>query len=263
MRGTVLLCACLASAALLHADPARAGDPPVAESQAVALFNSGHHQQALRAFDQILAGKPADPAEALFYASTIRLENADWQTARPMVERLMTLRPALFAGWELMVQIDQAAGDKAGRDDAITQIYSIWQTTTNPEVRARTAFLRDRIVGAKHALLAYQRLDSDGDDIIRFVFQPVPPPDGPRHLIVVRADRSTNEQWWQSNQVPEGTVVYHLDTLEQLPEGKEAVRTYQFYVEPPHYDDVRAKVAGILDGSVRPLSGEPDPFWTK
>ncbi|HEX2942287.1 MAG TPA: hypothetical protein VHO91_14655 [Rhodopila sp.] len=263
MRKAVFLSAFLAGAALLGAATARAADPPVTEAQAIALFQSGQHQQALRAFDQILAAHPADPAEPLFYASTIRLENADWQTAKPMIERLMKLRPSLFAGWELMVQVDQAAGDKDGRDDAIDQLYAIWRTTTNPAIRARTSFLRDRIFTAKHTLLAYQMLDSSGDDATRFVFLPAGRETGPRHMILVHADRQTNEQWWDSGQVPQGTVVWHLDSVEQLPEGQQAVRAYRFYVKAPKYDDVRAKITGILNGSARPMTGEPDPFWTR
>ncbi len=58
-----------------------------------------------------------------------------------------------------------------------------------------------------------------------------------------------------------GTVVYHLDTLEQLPDGRSLARPYEFYLELPDYDKVRAKVAAILDGSAQPLSGSADPFW--
>jgi hypothetical protein len=58
-----------------------------------------------------------------------------------------------------------------------------------------------------------------------------------------------------------GTVVYHLDTIEQLPNGQRAVRPYEFYVEAPDYDRVRPKVVAILAGSIQPLSGQADPFW--
>jgi hypothetical protein len=61
--------------------------------------------------------------------------------------------------------------------------------------------------------------------------------------------------------VPYGTVVYHLDTVTQLTNGRGAVRPYEFYLEPPDYDRVRAKVAEILAGTAQPLSGDPDPYW--
>jgi hypothetical protein len=56
-------------------------------------------------------------------------------------------------------------------------------------------------------------------------------------------------------------VVYHLDSIEQLADGQQAVGPYEFYLEPPDYDRLRAKVAAILAGTVPPLSGQADPFW--
>jgi hypothetical protein len=37
--------------------------------------------------------------------------------------------------------------------------------------RVRVSFVRDRIVGAKHTVVAQQTLDPGGDDILRFLFQ--------------------------------------------------------------------------------------------
>jgi hypothetical protein len=49
--------------------------------------------------------------------------------------------------------------------------------------------------------------------------------------------------------------------LEQLANGRTLARPYEFYVELPDYDKVRATVAGILDDSAQPLTGSADPFW--
>ena len=111
-------------------------------------------------------------------------------------------------------------------------------------------------------MLAQQTLETGGDDIVRFVFQPADELGQQRHLIVVGSDNETNERWREDGTVPYGTVVYHLDTVERLPNGRSLARPYEFYLEPPSYEKVRAKVAAILAGTAQPLSGPADPFWT-
>jgi hypothetical protein len=71
----------------------------------------------------------------------------------------------------------------------------------------------------------------------------------------------TNELWREDGTVPYGTVVYHLDTVERLADGRAVVRPYQYYLDAPDYDKVRATVAGILDGTAQPLTGRADPLW--
>jgi hypothetical protein len=158
-----------------------------------------------------------------------------------------------------MIQAYQAAGETDNRDDAIHALYDAWHSALDPETQSLTAFRRDRIFGPKRTLVALETLDPGGDDIVRFLFQPV---DDEHHLILVRADNETNTSWRESGLIPASAIVYHLDTVEQLPSGKTSDRSYEFYLEPPDYDVVRAKVLQILSGTIKPTNGEADPFWT-
>ena len=79
--------------------------------------------------------------------------------------------------------------------------------------------------------------------------------------MVVGSDDETNQRWREDGTVSSGTLVYHLDTIERLPDGRAIVRPYQYYVEKPSYSQVRAKVAAILAGTAQPLSGTADPYW--
>jgi tetratricopeptide (TPR) repeat protein len=240
-----------------------AADPPVTANQAFSLLRAGKRDEARHALQAILATQPQDPSDVLFALGTMDLEDNKWHDARPLVEQLMKLRPASYTGWELMIQVDQAAGKFDDRDAAIQSLYTAWTSALDPSIRSRVSFVRDRIFGPKHALVAQETLEPIGDDIIRFVFEPADELGQQHHLIVVRSDSETNERWREDGTVSYGTIVYHLDTLEQLPNGRLLARPYQFYVEPPDYDKVRATVAGILDGSVQPLTGSADPFWAK
>jgi len=227
--------------------------------QAMTLLDSGKRLEALRAFDAMIAAKGADPSEALFQAGRIYLEDGNWRAAKPLLQRLVKLRPGSFPAWELMIQAYQAAGDANNRDTAIQSLYDAWHSTLDPETQSQVAFRRDRIIGPKHTLVALETLEPGGDDIVRFLFQPL---DDEHHLIVVRADNETNTRWRENGTVSPATIVYHLDTVEQLASGKTADRSYEFYLEPPDYDQVRAKVLQILAGAIRPMNGEADPFWT-
>jgi tetratricopeptide (TPR) repeat protein len=241
--------------------PAAAADPPLSQDQAIALLHDGKRPDALHAFEAIIAANPPDPSTALFYIGAIELEDGDWQSARPYVQRLVKLRPASFQAWELMIQLDQAAGALDDRDAAIQSLYDAWHSALDRQTRSRVSFVRDRIVGAKHTLIGQQTLETGGDDILRFLFAPAGETNPAHHLIVVRADNDTNERWREDGTVPYGTVVYHLDTIEQLPNGQASVRPYEYYLQPPDYDRIRPKVVGILAGTVQPLSGTADPFW--
>lgn len=235
---------------------------PVTQADAMALLSEGKRQEALRAFDSILAANPTDPSVALFVASLLSLEDGDWRIARPRVRQLVRLRPASLQAWELLIQMDQAAGDLPERDAAVRSLYTAWRSALDPAARARVSFTRDRIFGARHTLLAQETLDPGGDDIVRFVFLPTDDAMNPVHLIMVRADNETNMRWRDNGTVPSGTIVYHLDSVERLADGRQAVRPYEYYLEPPDYDRVRAKVAEILSGAALPLAGEADRYWT-
>ena len=227
----------------------------------MALLRDGKRQEALHALEAIIASQPADPSQALFTAGMIDLEDGHWQAARPYVQQLVKLRPSSFPAWELMIQVDQAAGDLLDRDAAIETLHTAWRDALDPQIQSRVSFVRDRIVGAKHTLLAQQTLDPGGGDILRFLFQPQDEGEKPRHLIVVRSDDETNERWREDGTVPYGTLVYHLDTVEQLADGRSTIRPYEFYLDAPDYDKVRAKVVEILAGTAKPLTGQADPFW--
>jgi tetratricopeptide (TPR) repeat protein len=239
-----------------------AAEPAVDPASAKALLNSGNRQKALRAFDAIIAAKPLDPSEALYYSGLINLEDGNWQAAKPTLQRLVRLRPGSFPAWELMIQAYQAAGETENRDSAIEALYDAWHSALDPQTQALATFRRDRIPGPGYTLMALETLDPGGEDMVRFLFAPLGGQGQPRHLILVRTDNETNARWRDNGTVSSRTIVYHLDTVEQLANGKTSDRSYAFYLESPDYDDVRATVLKIMSGATKPLNGDADPYWT-
>jgi hypothetical protein len=239
-----------------------AADPPLSQDQAMALLRDGKRAEALQALDAIIAAKPPDPSSALFAASFIDIEDGNGRAAKPYAQQLVKLRPSSFQAWELMIQADQAAGALEDRDAAIQSLYDSWNSAMDPQTRARVSFVRDRVAGPLHTVVAQQTLELGGEEMLRFLFQPADEQGKAHHLIVVRSDNATNERWREDGTVPYGTVVYHLDTVEQLAGGRASIRPYEYYLTPPDYEQVRAKVVGILAGTIQPLTGEADPYWT-
>jgi tetratricopeptide (TPR) repeat protein len=261
MRPLFLLAGILLATAALTGTGRADDDVPTVDA-AMAMLKAGQREAALQAFERIIASHPHDPAEALFRASTIALDLGRWQEARPFVRQLIRLRPGSMQAWELQVQVDQASGDKAALPETLDRLYSTWRSALDPAISNRISFVRDHILGPKHTLVAVQTLDTGGDDIVRWVFQPEDQEGHPQHYLIVRSDGDTNERWRESGAVPFGTVVYHLDAVRLIPGGRTVVVPYKFYVEEPDYDQVRALVAAILTGEAKPLSGDADPFWT-
>ncbi len=257
----LLLASILLVAAILTG-PVQANDDIPTVDDAMALLKAGQREDALKTFERILAARPRDPAVALFEASTIALDLGRWQEAKPFVRQLVRLRPGSMQAWELQAQVDQASGDKEGLKATLDRLYSAWRSALDPAIHNRVSFVRDHIIGPKHTLVVAQTLDTGGDEIVRWVFQPEDQGSHPLHYLIVRSDGDTNERWRESGAVPFGTVVYHLDAVRLLPGGRTAVTPYKYYIEEPDYDQVRKLVASILTGEAKPLSGDPDPFWT-
>ena len=260
-RSRLIAILLLLGGSTLAADLPITRDPAITRDQAMTLLREGKRQDALHAFEAIIGAKSSDPSGALYAASLIHIEDGDWRAAKPYVQQLVELRPSSFPAWELMIQVNQAVGDIPARDAAIQSLYTTWRSSLDPKIRSKVSFMRDRIAGAKHTVLGQETLEPGGDDILRFLFQPADEEGKVRHMIVVRSDNETNQRWREDGTVPYGTVVYHLDTIEQLANGRAMTRPYEFFVEAPNYDRVRAKVVEILAGTAQPLSGSADPFW--
>lgn len=255
------LCVALLLVGALAA-PALAADPVPTMDQALGLLRDGKRQEALRAVDAIIAAKPADPTRALFVSALINLEDGNGAAAKPRADALAALRPGSFSVRELQVQADALTGDTSGRDQAISALEAIWQAGSDPDAKQRNGFIRDRIFAAIHALVVVQSLTVGDEDSVVLEFQPVDEAPTPRHMIVVRTDSMTNDQWRDAGTIADDAVIYHLDTLAQPPDGPAEWRTYAFYPTLPAYEAIRATVQDILAGSVQPMNGAADPYWT-
>jgi tetratricopeptide (TPR) repeat protein len=257
-----LLSATLALAPLAAPLTATAQDAVPTFNQAMALLKDGKKAEALQAFEAIVASHPPEPSPALYEAAAIALDSNKWQEAKPYAQQLVKLNPGSMLAWELMVQVDQASGATEDEKLATDSLYSAWRSALDPSVKARLSFTRDRIFGPKRTLIVNQTLEPIGEDILRYVFQPIDSVGHPSHYLILHSDSQTNEQWRDAGTITDSQAVYHLDEIKRQPDGTEAAVPYKFFIGEPDYETVRKVVVDILNGQAKPQIGDPDPYWT-
>jgi hypothetical protein len=169
---------------------------------------------------------------------------------------VVKLSGSYFAAWELMVQVTQAQGDLARRNEAIARVRIAISTAIDPAIRMKGSFIRDRIPVGDAGISAVDYFTRGGSDFTRYAFAPGDPRMDTDHGLMLRTDQTTTENWSDTALLAQDKQLFHLDLVYPKPEGGDNIAVYQYYVGEPDYDTVRAEVMKILRGEVRPLSGE-------
>jgi tetratricopeptide (TPR) repeat protein len=225
--------------------------------RAVAAFQSGDATGALALIEGVLAHSPQDET-ALYYSALVNFRMGNADAARGRLERVVRLSGNYFAAWELMVQVTQAQGDLARRNEAIARLKIAISTAIDPTIRSTGSFIRDRIPVGAGAISAVDYFTRGGSDFTRYVFAPGDPRMDSDHGLLLRTDQISTENWSDTALLAQDKQLFHLDLVYPKPEGGDNVAIYQYYVGEPDYDTVRAEVMKILRGEVQPLSGEAD-----
>jgi hypothetical protein len=224
--------------------------------QAAEEFQKGDLAGALALTEGVLSHSPND-LNGLYQSALINFHMNNADAARGRLERLVKLSGSYFAALELMVQVTQAQGDLAARDQAIRRLKVAISTAIDPDIRRLSDFIRDRIpIGDKEILVA-DYFNRGGGDFTRYQFALGDPRWKPGIGLLLRTDSATTENWAETALLPPDKQLFHLDLVDRLPGGEEKVAIYEYYVDQPSYDIVRAKVMQILRGEARPLSGQP------
>jgi hypothetical protein len=225
-------------------------------NRATATFDKGDTAGALAQAEDVLTRSP-EHQSALYMSAVFNFQLGNADAARGRLERLVTLAGNYFAAWELMVQVTQVQGDLARRNEAIARLKVSIASAIDPEVRHKAEFIRDRIQVGDRAVLAADFFLCGGSDFTRYQFTLGDPRMDPDHGLLLRTDAETTMNWSITSLLPPDKQLFHLDLVDVRPEGGERVAIYQFYVDEPDYDTVRADVIKILRGEMQPLAGEP------
>jgi tetratricopeptide (TPR) repeat protein len=250
----------LALAVLLSSSPLpgwTASDNDAADvARAIKAFNGGDPVAALALVETVLARSP-EHLDALYRSAEINFHLGNIDAARGRLDRLTRLSGNYFEAWEMMVQVSQAQGDLAERNEAIKRLKIAIQTAIDPAIRERGDFIRDVIPTSLGDVMGVDYFDRGGSDFTRYQFTVGDPRLIPDKGLLLRTDAYTTETWQDTALLPQDKQLFHLDLVDPKPEGGEKVAVYEYYVGEPDYDTVRAKVMQVLRGEVKPLSGEP------
>jgi tetratricopeptide (TPR) repeat protein len=248
----------MAAVLISLSSPARAQtDPDPAEfDRAKATFTKGDNAGALALVEDILARSPENQ-NALYFSALVNFQMGNTDAARGRLERVVRLAGNYFAAWELMVQVTQAQGDLARRDEAIDRLKLAIATAIDPIIRRKADFIRDRIRVGDQEVAAVDYFERGGSDYTRYQFALGDPRMNPNHGLLLRTDVRTTENWMDTALLAPDTQLFHLDLVDVRPEGGDKIAIYQYFVGLPDYDTVRAEVMRILRGEVQPLSGQP------
>jgi hypothetical protein len=231
-------------------------DVPPEIQRAMEVVKTGDLTEALALSEGVLLRAPDDPYGLFWSAFTnSRLGNAD--AARGRLERLVKMSGNYFAAWELMAQVTQAQGDLPRRDEAIARAKIAISTALDPNIRRKSDFIRDRIMVGGKEMNMVDYFGRGGSDFTRYQLYWGDPRTTPDTGLVLRTDGATTEAWSDTALLPKDAQLFHLDLIDRLPDGGQKVAIYEYYVDEPGYDVMRAKVMQVLRGEARPLTGEP------
>jgi tetratricopeptide (TPR) repeat protein len=224
--------------------------------RAVARYGNGDVAGALALTEQVLTHSP-DNEIALYRSALFNMQLNNLDAARGRLERLVKLSGSYFMAWELMVQVTQAQGDLARRDQAVDRLRISIATALDPDIRTKTDFIRDRIRAGDQEVMAVDYFGRGGSDFTRYQFAVGDPRLRPDQGIMLRTDTATTQNWADTALMPPDSLLFHLDMVDPKPQGGDKMAIYAYYVGEPSYDVVRAKVMEVLRGEAKPLSGEP------
>lgn len=225
-------------------------------ARAIRTFDKGDPVAGLALVEGVLARSPEN-LDALYRSAQINFQLNNIDAARGRLDRLVKLSGNYFAAWELMVQVRQAQGDLAGRNEAIKRLKITITTAIDPSIREKADFIRDVFRTSAGDVMAADYFERGGSDFTRYQFTLGDPRVHPDKGLLLRTDADTTETWSNTALLPQDKQLFHLDLVDPTPEGGESVAIYEYYVGEPDYDTVRAKVMQILRGEVKPLSGQP------
>jgi tetratricopeptide (TPR) repeat protein len=224
--------------------------------QAMTKYHDGDVAGALALAEKVLTHSP-DDENALYRSALFNFQLNNIDAARGRLERLVKLSGSYFSAWELMVQVTQAQGDLARRDEAIDRLKLSIKTALDPDIRVKSDFIRERIRTGDQDVMVADYFTRGGSDFTRYQFVVGDPHLRPDNGLLLRTDAATTENWADTALMPPDSQLFHLDMVDPKPQGGDRTAIYAYYVGEPAYDVVRAKVMEILRGEAKPLSGEP------
>jgi tetratricopeptide (TPR) repeat protein len=209
------------------------------------------HTEALASFQRTLAADP-DNRAALYNAGMAAYLAGLPDQSVTHWGRLKALEPQDWRVRSKLIQAYQALGRLPQRDAERAELLRMRGTTQDDELKRAKNYCRDQFAVGEARVMALEFFDLEGETPIRYSFDLL---DDSGQRVVARytlgSYAATNAIALESGQIQAGQRLFHLDGYK--PGGVH--ETYGFMVGEPGYDEVKAAVTQILQGTWRPVSG--------
>ena len=237
-------------------NPAPSSQQQAQAEKAFAMGNTLMEQrkpgEALVHYKQALAILPDEPS-ILFNAGVAAFGSKDYAYAAESWKQLKAVEPLDWHTRAKLIQVYQALGKLPERDKERAELFEMWKSGKSAELKKQTEYCRDQFEVKGQKVMAFELYELKGDRALRYVFSILnKTEDGEEWRISMGSYKNTDAVWreLQNPKPKDHERLFHLDGY--FKNGGHA--TYGMFFPEPSYDDIRAKVIKILEGTSDPIS---------
>jgi tetratricopeptide (TPR) repeat protein len=243
------LALCLCAAPLARAQtgitPQQAFDAGIEQAE------NGRHREAIAFF---LIAYQASP-ESVGVLFNLGLSSAEIGEHREALKYWLALQKQRPQEWRVqakLIQAYQALGDTQARDRTRAALLESYHAAApGAELKRNEMYCREQMVLGGRKVLAFEHFEPQGERRTYYTFIVVGGADAAQedYRLTYSSDEAVTRMAREMGSLAEGKSLYQLDKREA--KGR---TTYANFSEPQSYEAVRARVAEVMDGRIKPLS---------
>jgi len=235
--------------------------PPTERQQAQAekAFEAGNsfmdqkeYAEALVRYKEALAILPGNPS-ILFNGGIAAFNSREYATAADLWKQLKVIDPLDWRLRAKLIQAYQALGKLTERDAERRELLEMWKSGKPADLKEQFEFCRDQFEVSGKKVMAFEHFELKGARALRYVFSILNAAEDGEDYRISLGSYELDQAIWRETTKPtpkEGERLFHLDGY--FKGGGHA--TYGFFSPEPSYDQIRARVVGILEGKGKPVS---------
>lgn len=232
-------CKAFAQAAMLAPDDARAH-----ARLGEALIAAGRPLESVPTLRRALQLDPADAVSWYNLGQVLQNQSDPAESLKAFTEAAR-LRPDDWRAKAKIVQCHAALGDVKAREEAILEVRRL---KDEGKVSAES-FCREQFDHAGARVMVYDQFKPTGDRPVRYTFRVMASAGKPAYYLSLGSYDATTSLARQSGEIGPDERIWHLDGY-----FPDELRTYKILKVQPPYDEVKAMVLAVLDGTLKPAT---------
>ena len=216
-------------------------------NRAISFMESGDFDKAAPILERLATDHPT--SSVLWNLGLAAVEIGDHEKAKRAWLLLRKWVPQEWRTYSKLIQAHQALGEIRKRDAERKALFQLWKSGKNSELSAEKLYCREQFEHKGKRILVLEYFAPSGEYMVKYAFVTDTGKGEDNFRISLGSYEGTNQIARELGEIPRNTRLYHLDLYHG---GRH--ETHGFYKGEPSYDQVRADVANVLEGSIAPLS---------